>query len=62
MEDNEEEDFDDHFPGNAGIGAFDDEVLGVLEKTPFLLRNSSIPLKPWSDSSIPSVDMFTSPL
>jgi len=62
MEDNEEEDFDDHFPGNAGIGAFDDEVLGVLEKTPFLLGNSSIPPKSWSDSSIPSVDMFTSPL
>ena len=31
----------------------------VLEKTPFLLTNSSIPLKSWSDSSIPSVDMFT---
>ena len=27
MEDNEEEDFDDHFPGNAGIGAFDDDIL-----------------------------------
>ena len=26
MEDNEEEDFDDHFPGNAGIGAFDDDI------------------------------------
>ena len=25
MEDNEE-DFDDHFPGNAGIGAFDDDI------------------------------------
>jgi len=24
--DNEEEDFDDHFPGNAGIGAFDDDI------------------------------------
>ena len=27
MEDNEEEDFDDHFPGNAGFGAFDDDIL-----------------------------------
>ena len=27
MEDNEEEDFDDHFSGNAGIGAFEDDVL-----------------------------------
>ena len=26
MEDNEEEYFDDHFPGNAGIGAFDDDI------------------------------------
>ena len=26
MEDNEEEDFDDHFPENAGIGAFDDDI------------------------------------
>ena len=26
MEDNEEEDFDDHFLGNAGIGAFDDDI------------------------------------
>ena len=26
MEDNEEEDFDDHFPGNAGIGTFDDDI------------------------------------
>ena len=26
MKDNEEEDFDDHFPGNAGIGAFDDDI------------------------------------
>ena len=26
MEDNEEEDFDDHFPGNAGLGAFDDDI------------------------------------
>ena len=26
MEDNEEEDFDDHFPGNAGISAFDDDI------------------------------------
>ena len=34
----------------------------VLEKTPILLGISSIPPKPWSDSSIPSVDIFTSPL
>ena len=35
--------------------------LSVLcsEKTPFLLGNSSIPPKPWSDSSIPLVGMFT---
>ena len=33
----------------------------VLEKTPFLLGNSSIPPKPWSDLLILSVDMFTSP-
>ena len=26
MEDNEEEDFDDHFPRNAGFGAFDDDI------------------------------------
>ena len=26
MEDNEEGDFDDHFPGNAGIGAFNDDI------------------------------------
>ena len=26
MKDNEEEDFDDHFPGNAGIGAFEDDI------------------------------------
>ena len=26
MEDNEEEDFDDHFLGNAGFGAFDDDI------------------------------------
>ena len=26
MEDNKEEDFDDHFPGNAGFGAFDDDI------------------------------------
>ena len=31
----------------------------VLEKTPFLLGISSIPLFSWSDSLIPSVDMFT---
>jgi len=31
-------------------------------KTPFLLGISSIPHKPWSNSSIPSVDVFTSPL
>ena len=26
MEDNEEEDFDDHFPGNAGFSAFDEDI------------------------------------
>ena len=26
MEDNEEEYFNDHFPGNAGFGAFDDDI------------------------------------
>ena len=26
MEDNEEEDFDDHFPGNAGFGALDNDI------------------------------------
>ena len=26
MEDNEEEDFDDHFSGNAGFDAFDDDI------------------------------------
>ena len=26
MEDNEEEDWDDHFPENAGFGAFDDDI------------------------------------
>ena len=26
MEDNDEKDFDDHFPVNAGIGAFDDDI------------------------------------
>ena len=26
MEDNEEEDFDEHFPENAGFGAFDDDI------------------------------------
>jgi len=26
MEDNEEEDFDYHFPKNAGFGAFDDDI------------------------------------
>ena len=26
MEDNEEKDFDDHFPGNAGFSAFDDDI------------------------------------
>ena len=25
-EDNEEEDFDDHFPGSTGFGAFDDDI------------------------------------
>ena len=52
IEDNEEEDFDDHFPGNAGIGAFDDKqkdepkrhivlsekrnIIGVEDKTDLL--------------------------
>ena len=26
MKDNEEENFDDHFPGNAGFSAFDDDI------------------------------------
>ena len=26
MENNEEEDFDDHFPRNAGFSAFDDDI------------------------------------
>ena len=26
MEDNEEEDFDDHFLGNTGFGTFDDDI------------------------------------
>ena len=26
MEDNEEEDFDDHFSGNTGFRAFDDDI------------------------------------
>ena len=26
-EDNKEEDFDDHFPVNAGFNAFDDDIL-----------------------------------
>ena len=26
MEDNEEENFDDHFPGNARFGTFDDDI------------------------------------
>ena len=30
-----------------------------FEKTPFLLEFSSIPLKSWSESSIPLVDTFT---
>ena len=40
MEDNEEEDFDDHFPGNAGIGAFDEDIpmevpeVDVVENDP----------------------------
>ena len=34
----------------------------VLEKTPILLQILSISPKPWSNSSIPSVDVFTSPL
>ena len=27
MEDNEEKDFDDHFPGNTGFKAFDDDIF-----------------------------------
>ena len=27
MKDNEKEHFDDHFSGNAGFGAFDDDIL-----------------------------------
>ena len=42
--------------------AFLNRSFCVLEKTPFLLGNSSILPKPWSYSSIPSVDMFTSTL
>ena len=40
MEDNKEEHFDDHFPENAGIGAFDDDIpieepeLDVAENDP----------------------------
>ena len=34
----------------------------ILEKTLILLGISSIPPKPWSNSSIPSVDVFTRPL
>ena len=40
MEDNEEEDFDDHFSGNAGFGAFDVDIpmeepeVDVAEKIP----------------------------
>ena len=40
MEDNEEEDFDDHFPRNAGFGAFDDDIpmeepeVDVVENNP----------------------------
>ena len=34
----------------------------ILEKIPILLGISLIPSKPWSNSSIPSVDVFTSPL
>jgi hypothetical protein len=30
MEDNEEEDCDDNFPGHAGFGAFDDDTAMVL--------------------------------
>ena len=33
--------------------------LSVLKKTPILLRISSIPPKPWSESSILLVDLFT---
>ena len=39
-----------------------DRSFWVLEKTPILVGISSIPPKPWSDSLIPYVDMFTSPL
>ena len=34
----------------------------VLDKTLFFLTKPAIHPKPWSDSSIPSVDVFTSPL
>ena len=40
MEDNEEEDFDNHFSGNAGFGAFDDDIpmeepeVDVVENDP----------------------------
>ena len=33
--------------------------ISRFEKTPFLLGFSSIPLKPWSESSIPLVGRFT---
>ena len=42
--------------------AFLNRSFCVLEKTPILLWISSISPKPWSNSSIPSVDVFTSPL
>ena len=47
MEDKEEEDFDDHFPGNAGFGAFDDDIpmeepeVDVAENDPSEDRKST---------------------
>ena len=49
-------------PKPPGSRVYSNWRFCVIEKTPFLLGNSSIPPKPWSDSSISSVDMFTSPL
>ena len=37
MEDNEEEDFDDHFPGNAGIGALQAEAEAEARAPPPLM-------------------------
>jgi hypothetical protein len=48
---------DSRAPSNRSSWAFH-----VFEKTPFLLTKPAIPPKPWSDSSIPFVDVFTSPL